>query len=241
MKNLATRALGPKWLSGYAGGWTLGTLVGIATVLLFIFGKLRVRGYRCALSTAMRGKLIVAANHPEGLSPFLMSGIFFPWFLFFPRLLFWNMSRERLVPSWALGMLRCILVDRGDRIKKSEALSRVLKIVADGGNILVFAEGTRTIDPDNLAEFREKNGRKLRRIRTGVPMIARYAKARIMPVWIDVPDITVKLGPLQTLTHLFFAKKRRMIISFGEPYAVREKWHGLAAENEFLEDRILAS
>lgn len=238
------KLFGPDWLNGYAMAWTFGLFLAIGYILLRACGKVRIEGRERAVRVLREGGVIIAANHPEGLTPFLMSAIFYRHYLVNPRFFVWNMPRERLVPTALLRRrLRCIQVDRDSTVKKVRAAAAAARVLKAGGNILIFAEGTRTFDDDNPeVVFVEMNGRRMRPVKeTGLPLLASLGGALVLPVWIDVPGVERKLHFWGSISHLFAKRGRRMTVHFGqEPYRI-EKPFSLDAENEKLQEKILSA
>lgn len=235
-----TRRFGPRWLSGFATIWPIGILVLIpGFFVLRALGKIEIIGYQRAAETLRRGRVIVAPNHPDGFTPFLMTAVFWKRYLFQPRFCFWNLPREGLVHTAVLRwIMRCILIDRGNNEQKKVAFKEARMVLEQTGNLLVFGEGTRTADPSDPAiEFVEKYGRRIRRFKTRVPLLALAAKAQILPVWIDMPDVTTKLGFWASIKHLL-RRGRRLTIVFGQEYPVIRPFN-IRDENRKLEEAIL--
>jgi 1-acyl-sn-glycerol-3-phosphate acyltransferase len=235
-----TARFGPRWLSGFVTIWLFAIVLICGYLVLRACGKVRVVGYDRAVPVLRRGSVIIAANHPDGFTPFLITMIFWRRYLFQPRFCFWNLPREGLVPTRFLRwIMRCILIERGSRRQMFEASEQVKNALQQSGNILVFPEGTRTADPDNPSiKFVCKNGRRIRRIKSRVPFIAREADAKILPVWINMPDVETKLYFWTSITHLFKKRGRFVTISFGDTYRVGEPLNR-REENERLANKIL--
>lgn len=217
-------------------GWFLARLY----IFLHKRGKIRVEGYERAVSALAEGGVILTANHPEGSTPFLIPAIFHQLYFDDPRFFLWNMPREKLVPTeWLRKRLRCIVVERGNSVKKAGAVRKAAKALKDKWNFLIFAEGTRTFDekePD--AVLIECNGRLMRPVDdTGVPFLAKLGDAQIFPVWIRMPGVRRKLHFWASIFHLFKKRGRYMTIRFGEPYRVEEPFD-LSKENARLQDKI---
>ena len=227
----AKKLLGPDWLNGYAIAWSFGALLALCLLPLFLFGKIRVRGYWRAFRAMGRGNVILAANHPEGMTPFLIPALFCPGYLLIPRFYPWNVPREGLVPSFLLVPFRCIVVERGNRLQKMAAAKKLIHLLRESGNILIFPEGTRTIDETNPdRELVRMNGRSIRPIKeTGVPFIAQSSNARVVPVWIDIPDVTRKLKFWESVAHLL------------EPGRIGKENFNIDAENARLQNLILTT
>jgi 1-acyl-sn-glycerol-3-phosphate acyltransferase len=110
------------------------------------------------------GPLLVVSNHLSNIDPFLFGG----WA---PGALFCITKRELFsnpVSSWVMGGCNCFPVDRGTADR--QALRTSLDVLARGGRLLIFLEGTRSATPG------------MRRAEAGVGFLARRSGAAILPV-----------------------------------------------------------
>lgn len=109
------------------------------------------------------GPFILACNHTSFLDPFVAACFFRrPIYFFARKTLFKN-----ALANWLLRRMNAIPVDR-DEGRDPSALKKVLKLLKTGEGVLVFVEGTRSID-GTLQEA--KRGVGLMACRTGVPVI----------------------------------------------------------------------
>ncbi len=231
---------GPDKYDGRATARTFGWFLARLYIFLRNRGKVRVEGYERAVSALAEGGVILAANHPEGSTPFLIPAVFHEKYFDDQRFFLWNMPRQKLVPTrWLRDRLRCIVVERGNSMKKASAVRKAVKVLKEKGNILIFAEGTRTFDekePD--AVIIECNGRLMRPVDdTGLPFLAELGDARILPVWVRMPGVRRKLRFWASIIHLFKKRGRYMTIRFGEPYRVEEPFN-IDKENARLQYKI---
>jgi 1-acyl-sn-glycerol-3-phosphate acyltransferase len=226
--------------NGRATARTFGVVLAWLYVFLRKRGKVRVEGYERAVRALAEGGVILAANHPDGATPFLIPAVFHEHYFNDPRFFLWNMPRERLVPTEFLrDRLRCILIERDNPTQKAGAARKAARELKARNNILVFGEGTRTFNKrEPNAVIIESNGRFMRPVdETAVPYLAKLGNALIMPVWIRMPGVRGKLGFCRSIFHLFKRRGRRMTISFGEPYRVGEPFD-LERENARLQQAI---
>lgn len=231
---------GPDEQNARATARTFGWLLARLYLFLHKRGKIRVEGYERAVSALAEGGFILASNHPEGSTPFLIPAIFHEKYFDNPRFFLWNMPREGLVPTqWLRDRLRCIVVERDNPVKKARAVRKAAKALKDKWNVLIFAEGTRTFDekePD--ATLIERNGRLMRPVDdTGLPFLAKLGDAQILPVWIRIPGVKRKLRFWASIFHLFKKRGRYMSIRFGEPYRIEEPFD-IDKENARLQEKI---
>jgi len=82
------------------------------------------------------------------------------------------MAKQELfnIPLFGLAMRRCgyIPIDRSDRRKAMHSMNVAAKRISDGASVIVFPEGTRTLD-GQLQEF--KKGGFLIAIKAQVPIV----------------------------------------------------------------------
>ncbi len=94
-----------------------------------------------------------------------------PLFLALPGDLRWVAKRELLwVPFFGLAvwLSGSVMIDRGNRTRALRSMARAAKRVADGHRVLIFPEGTRSLD-GRLARF--KKGGFVLAEQAGVPVI----------------------------------------------------------------------
>lgn len=112
---------------------------------------------------------IAVANHVSEVDPIAVGHVVFsggntPHF----------MAKESLFRVPALGALmrslKQIPVARGDRFKARESLELAKQVLAEGGAIIIYPEGTLTRDPD-LWPMRAKTGAARLALNTGVPLV----------------------------------------------------------------------
>lgn len=132
------------------------------SVLRGFFG----RGLRIDPQTGFpeEGPLLVVCNHLSNIDPFLFGG----WA---PGALYCITKRELFsnpVASWVMGGCNCFPVDRGTADR--QALRTALDVLARGGRLLIFLEGTRSAMPG------------MRHAEAGVGFLARRSGAAVLPV-----------------------------------------------------------
>jgi 1-acyl-sn-glycerol-3-phosphate acyltransferase len=156
---------------------------------LFSWRRLRIEGVE---QIPVEGPLLVACNHLSNLDPFVIGG-------HFPRTLFALAKREMYVAppvAWFLAGCNCIPVDRASADRR--AMSRALEVLARGGRLLVFVEGTRSRDG------------VLHRAEPGIGFLARKSGAPILPVAVSGTDSrTQRRGWL---------RRGEIVVRYGEPF-----------------------
>jgi 1-acyl-sn-glycerol-3-phosphate acyltransferase len=108
--------------------------------------------------------VVVVCNHLSNFDPLIFGG-------FATQTLFCMAKRELFRPApvaWLLAGCNCYPVDRGAADRR--ALRTSLEILAAGGRLLIFVEGTRAAMPG------------MRRAETGVGFLIRRASAPVLPV-----------------------------------------------------------
>ncbi len=156
---------------------------------MVVFCRLKIVGIENVPKT---GALILASNHISAVDPpFLGSAV--------NRQLFY-MAKKELFENFILGPLikrvNALPVNRG--IFDRNALQTSMKILKNGGGLIMFPEGTRS-----------KTG-KLGKGKPGIGLLARSAIVPIVPAYIHNSKIF----------HKIFITGKRLIIVFGEPIGV---------------------
>lgn len=133
---------------------------------LSLYFKVRVRGLD---GRSLPTPLIVASNHCSHLDPPLV-GSFFPGELCY-------LAKEELFQNpfmgWMLTHLGACPVRREDAQGAGGVMRLMLKILRDGRSLLIFPEGTRSLDG------------RLQPLEEGVAFLSLKAKAPILPVFIS--------------------------------------------------------
>lgn len=209
---------------------TIGSFGGLLFWILLLSGKLRVRGYWRVMRQVARGNTIIVANHPTLLETVLLPVMFWPWAVFWPQRFFpWSVPDSALFPpwlQWLYDVAHCVKVDR-TKTTNTDANRLMISILRNHGTLIIHPEAGRT-----GSEFRGKrppkkrfgqyHRRKIRRIVTKVPAIARNTQATIVPVWVDIPFWQDTNGFRQVLWH-WLSGRDRIVLSVGIPYKVRER------------------
>lgn len=107
-----------------------------------------------------------------------------------------------------------------------EALTRVIKSVRDGNNILIFPEGTRS-RTGSMIEAKK-----------GILLIARLAKATIVPIGIWGTDILMPVNKSGNMSEESF-QHAEVTVNIGKPISLVEK--GKDEDKHLYEDRALES
>ncbi len=146
------------------------------TVLGGFFG----RAMRLDPSSAIpaRGPLLVVCNHLSNIDPFIFGG-------YAPGAMFCMSKRELFenpVTAWVLAGCNCFPVDRGTADRR--ALRTALDVLASGGRLLIFLEGTRSATPG------------MRRAEAGVGFLARRSGAPVLPVGVWGTEAALARGRL---------------------------------------------
>ena len=127
-----------------------------------LFGnQLRIEG---GDALPAKGPVVVVCNHLSNFDPLIFGG-------FATHSLFCMAKRELFKPppvAWVLAGCNCFPVDRGAADRK--ALRTSLDVLALGGRLLIFVEGTRAAAPG------------MKRAETGVGFLIRRAAAPVLPV-----------------------------------------------------------
>lgn len=184
---------------------TLGTIGGLLFWFFQLLGLIRVEGYWKLWREVYEGNHIIAANHPTLLETAIIPMMFWPFAIVMPnRFFLWSVPDGALFPKWLNWLYdagHCIKVMRVKtknpneiKIANRKAVKEIVRVLQSPATVTMHPEGGRTSSEfkgDKIPEKRygecSKTGIKIRRITTGVPEVALLAKARISPVWIDIP------------------------------------------------------
>ncbi|GAB3756753.1 lysophospholipid acyltransferase family protein [Microlunatus parietis] len=132
------------------------------------FGRLTRRDWRGADKMPPTGGLVIVANHISNVDP-LALGQFVAYAGRWPRFL----AKESLfrVPVFGALITRCgqIPVQRGTQ-QAGHALDRAIDAVRSGRSVIIYPEGTITVDPD-LWPMAGKTGAARVALATGCPVI----------------------------------------------------------------------
>lgn len=197
-----------QWLI-FGGGWCI-------VQLLMLFGRIKVVGLKAALPHVHKGSVVIAANHPSLVEPFVLGGILFPAFVFHMRKCPWSIPDKNFYAPRAhwftVPALKHIPLIRGDTLSGIAVLKEIVRKLRHGDNIIIHPEGGRTCKG---SRFAWNSSRRMRVIRSNIASCTIVGRGKILPVWIDFYDET----PESFFSGLWqMMWKRRMIIYFGEVY-----------------------
>jgi len=184
-------------------------------------------------------RIILVANHPSMLDPFLISALFFRGYLLHP-LKYGPLivaDKSNFYDSWYWFWLRPFLipVERGN--KRAEAISflRIKKAIDQGRVIIIFPEGGRTCR--GTVFLRSKKRKKIRVLRKGVALLVAKTRATVVPVWIDGSEKFLPNSMTERLfTRLRFPKKKSIQLKIGEPiHFGRGELQQISAKEEIMQ------
>ena len=160
------------------------------------------------------GPVLVVSNHLSNLDPLLFGG-------FAPRMLFCMAKQELFRPrlvAWLLAGSNCFPVNRGKPDRR--ALRTALDILARGGRLLIFVEGTRAKAPG------------MKKAEAGVGFLARRSGAAIVPVAVWGTERALRRGRL-------LPRRVPLNMRYGEPVElVRLLGDSSAVDDQTLADAI---
>jgi 1-acyl-sn-glycerol-3-phosphate acyltransferase len=158
------------------------------------------------------GPLLVVTNHLSNIDPFLFGG-------FAPGTMFCMAKRElykHRVLAWILAGCNCFPVDRGAADRW--ALRTSLDILANGGRLLIFLEGTRAQSPG------------MKRAEAGVGFLARRSGAGVLPVAVWGTE-----GALPRGHHL--PRRVPVTVAIGQPFTP-DLSEGIRPDDQAIADSI---
>ncbi len=195
------------WLCTYP----LGFILGIGFSLLRLTGRIRID--HPERIPKEDGALIVASNHPSLWEPIILTMLFFPRCLLYPRRrLPWSTpSTNTYYDWWFLFPIRprFIMVPRTDQSRIIATFRQMLAIIKDGERLIIFPEGGRTYR-GNSYQY-SANGRRIRSLKSGIERLVKLTNAPVMPVWVEGSDEVLPNGSR------FPRLWRRVTIVIGEP------------------------
>ena len=143
---------------------------------------------------------VIAANHQSYWDAFLMYGFVGVKFK-------WIMKKELgKIPfvGWACYMAGHIFIDRSSRIKSMESIRKAESRLTDGMSVVIFPEGTRTLDG------------KMARFKRGAFVISEELGLPILPVTID--------GNFKVMSrHAWNVTHHTVHMTFHEPVYMQKK------------------
>jgi len=138
---------------------------GMLLATIFSFGMIDVKGRKNIVSGTT---YVIVSNHQSILDICLLYGVMYKFK--------WISKIENIkVPilGWYLKMADYIIVDRGNDVSKIEMLAKSHRCLKDGISIMIFPEGTRSLD------------KEIKSFKRGAFQLAIQANVPILPVLVD--------------------------------------------------------
>lgn len=196
-------------------------LVLIPLLLIYMaLGKLRVKGWRTLILALVRGKVIIAPNHPAVLESLFLAILCCPFFpLFAP--IFWPYSlpdpRTFLPQKWwgAFRWFRCITVSRVDLQHVARGMAQAAARLLQGASVVIHPEAGRTFTKKPEEEYiYGPMGRRIRPLKRGVVELFADPDVRVLPVWVQYE------GDFIDTKHTFWH-----LLARGMTIHIGELWH----------------
>ena len=178
----------------FAALWVIYSLIGLGILLLYLFGRIRIRG---AFAHGVR-PLVIVSNHPSLWEPVLLNWFTWPRFMWDYRYIpFSTPDASNYLGKWRwlywFAEGRFEAVPRGDRVGEMRALIQIKKR-ARRYILILFPEGTRT-RPDKI-----ESGSTMSALKPGIGILltsidctvqAMYTEgaAEVLPLGARVPNI----------------------------------------------------
>ncbi|ACR80135.1 MULTISPECIES: 1-acyl-sn-glycerol-3-phosphate acyltransferase [Kosmotoga] len=147
-------------------------------VAFFVIGsKVSVEG---AENIPPKGPLVIVSNHQSAFDIPLIVGYVKGRISFIAKI---EVSK---IPgfSWFVKRLDGVFIDRGNKIQTAAAIKRIFNILRNGGTIMLFPEGTRSLDGS------------IKKFKKGSLSIPHKLNIPILPVAIDGTKDIMKKGEL---------------------------------------------
>jgi len=178
----------------------------LGQIVLVLFFGYRAYGLR---NVAREGGVIIACNHQSFIDPVAVGSAL--------RRRFGSLARASLFKHWAFGRLLRLLgsmpLDRGSA--DVGAMRQGLQLLKQGGALLLFPEGTRTLDGE------------IGELQSGLAVLASRSGAWVVPTIIDG---AYECWPRQRA----FPKLGKVRVAFGRP--MKYSGHGSAEAKVFVQE-----
>lgn len=183
-------------LAGYLVAWTLGLFVaGPYALWLIVTRRVRIKGYWNLVAAVLKGRTMILMNHPSLFyETILIVAVLFPWYLFFPRAFIWSLPDRRLLDQWGMKpwmrvLLRCIELDRSDRIVNGHGGVNATEVLKIGWVVAGHPEAGRTFGDANRKREPLSHGyRQMQKIESKLTLVAYKSGAQILAGWVEVND-----------------------------------------------------
>ncbi len=194
------------WLLTYPVGG-IGTWV--AFEILWGLGCLEIKGIENF--PKQKGRILLCPNHCSLVEPILLIGLFGPKYLLRPwKYGPWNLADNQNYFSfrkwgWAYWPMwpKLIRVDRTAKKGGSPTSLRTpLRLLRNGANIIVFAEGGRTSSV-KTGHLKSERGKLLRPLKTPPFIMSKVSGVLTVPVWFEYHSLTnmkLAIGQSQDFT-----------------------------------------
>jgi 1-acyl-sn-glycerol-3-phosphate acyltransferase len=179
--------------------YPIGVCIGILSMLAELLTALRVKGW--GNFPRQSGKILVVSNHPyRGEQFFLIGLLFLHKFILSVKHGPWTMADKiNYYDQWWAWPLRSrlISVDRTKKLGDLKSVGVAEGVLASGGNVLVFPEGTRTSKVTSRRALFSRKGKKLGLLKSGFARLALVSGVVLVPVWVEFHawyDVEVIIG-----------------------------------------------
>jgi 1-acyl-sn-glycerol-3-phosphate acyltransferase len=206
-----------------------GILAGVLTPLLYLYVKRRVDG-REVLDDEMTDPVIFVANHSSHLdTPTILRALPRDWrkrTAVAAAADYFYKSRWR---AWSAALVfNTVPMGRTGGGLSSGASDHVHELIADGWNLLIFPEGTRSRDGE------------IGQVRSGAAVLAAQHGLNIVPIWVGGTHEAMPPGQNwpKRLRGRFFSRRVKVEVRFGRPIASpdpAERREVMAQVREFWE------
>jgi 1-acyl-sn-glycerol-3-phosphate acyltransferase len=202
------------WARGPVGGIVRGgILAAVLTPLLYLYVKRRVDG-REVLDVEMRDPVIFVANHSSHLdTPTILRALPREWrkrTAVAAAADYFYRSRWR---AWSAALVfNTVPMGRTGGGLSSGASDHVHELIADGWNLLIFPEGTRSRDGE------------IGQVKSGAAVLAAQHGLNIVPIWVGGTHEAMPPGQNwpKRLRGRFFSRRVKVEVRFGPPIPPRD-------------------
>ncbi len=189
-----------------------------------------------------RKKIILVANHPSMLDPFLAVALFFKGYLLNP-LKYGPLvvsDKKNFWDSWYWFWLRPFLipVDRGNKRSEAKSFLLIKKALEAGRVVIIFPEGGRTFCGERF--LYSESGKKMRILKGGVALLVRKTNASVIPVWFEGTDRVLPNSRKTLFTRFRIRRKTTIFVKIGEPLHFKTEELGGSCDREEI-TQVIAS
>lgn len=186
-------------------------------ILALLFGLVRIKGWSWSLKKFFPGEngLITYSNHVTSLETPLIPLLLAPFFLVWPKLLIFSVTKKKWYNKWWFTPFRpaTILVSPGEGTGAEKSMAKTIAFLRMGKKIVhIYPSGLRLKTTREAKKGLRKLGkREVGRFYAGILAVLLETKSDLLPIWIEIakwPLITIIIGERIIFSSLGFPDKK---------------------------------